>query len=265
MRTFLACFAILTLSGCGLEILSTAAIGSGMEAKSASTAARALDYAKETTGNANAQHAIDLYKADKGSNPPSLEALVPAYLDKVPVHPDGSPYGYDPGTGRLFDKPLPAGIGPTAAPASAPGAGDWQGLNEVNGAIQHYAKDTGMYPVTLYSLIPKYLKTLPKTSSGQDFAYDSRTGLASIPGGPMPGMGAPAHAMAMPPRAPRGGGVGGGGPMGETMTGIAISNQLDSMNNSGTSSAGGHAGSSLQRSQDEHNAQQEQALRDAGM
>lgn len=260
MRIFLLSLVLLGLNGCILELLTTTAIEGKMQAQSASTAAKALEYAKESTGQTSAQRAIDLYKADKGENPPSLEALVPDYIDKVPAHEDGSPYGYDPATGTLLDAPV--AVAATPAPAG-PTASDWQTLTDLNAAIRRYATDTGTYPATLYSLVPGYLPAVPKAAGGQDFTYDPQYGAAYLPqSSAMAGSTPPPAATAVP----RGrGAVGGGGPMGEAMTGIGISNQLDSMNNSATSSAGSRAGGTLQRSQDEHNQQQEKALNDLGM
>lgn len=260
MRIVMLCLMLLGLNGCILELLTTTAIQGELQAQSASTAAKALEYAKESTGQTNAQRAIDLYKADKGENPPSLEALVPDYIDKVPTHEDGSPYGYDPATGTLLEAPVAVAATPTQ---TSPTSSDWQTLTDLNNALHRYAKDTGTYPPTLYSLVPGYLPAVPKTAGGLDFTYDPQYGAAYLPQSSAMAGSAPAPAAAPAPR--RGGAVGGGGPMGEAMTGIGISNQLDSMNNSATSSAGSRAGGTLQRSQDQHNQQQEQALNDLGM
>ncbi|MDX9975844.1 MAG: hypothetical protein RBU21_22885 [FCB group bacterium] len=259
MRILLLSVVLLGLNGCILELLTTTAIQGELQAQSASTAAKALEYAKESTGQTSGQRAIDLYKADKGENPPSLEALVPNYIDKVPTHEDGSPYGYDPATGTLLDAPVSVAVAPTP---TGPTAGDWQTLTELNNAIRNYANATGTYPPTLYSLVPGYLPAVPKTAGGQDFTYDPQYGAAYLPQSSAMGGSTPPPAAAVPRGA---GAVGGGGPMGEAMTGIGISNQLDSMNNSATSSAGSRAGGTLQRSQDEHNQQQEKALGDLGL
>lgn len=259
MRTMLTCLLALALSGCGLEILTTTAVQGQLAAQSANTASRALQYAKDSTQQNNAQRAIDLYKAEKGQNPPSLEALVPAYLDKIPTKPDGSPYGYDPSTGKLLENPVAV----AAAPVAPAGANDWDSLAQINGAIQRYGKDNGVYPASLQMLVPRYLAALPRTSSGQDFVYDPRYGAAYLPqpgAAPAPAYGATAAAPAQ-----RGMGVAGAGPMAETMTGISISNQLDNMSNAGANAAGGRAGSSLDRSQAQHNQQQEQALQNLGL
>jgi hypothetical protein len=52
--------------------------------------------------------------------------------------------------------------------------------------------------------------------------------------------------------------------MGETMTGIGISNQLDSMSNAGSASAGSYARRGIANAQQQHDQQQERALRDTG-
>jgi hypothetical protein len=78
---------------------------------------------------------------------------------------------------------------------------------------------------------PTYLPTPPRTASGAEFLYNNQNGALSVPGA------SPAGA----PAAPASGGapVGGAGPLGETMTGIGISNQLDNMNTGGTSAVSG--------------------------
>lgn len=248
MRTMLiVAVAVPMFSGCGLELLTTTAITSELAAQNANVASRVLDQAKTATSQTNAQHAIDLYRADKGHNPPSLEALVPEYLSEVPRRSDGTPYGYDPAGGRLLDTPQ--------VPATA--LTDAQKLQTLAEAVQRYGRETGRYPVSLWSLVPNYVPQLPKTANGLDFLYDPRNGGVYLPPG--------ATSPAMPQPPPRTRAMGGGSPMGEAMTGIGISNQLDNMSHAGSSAAQGRAGANLGQIQDQHNARQQRALNDLGL
>ncbi len=253
MRIGLTCLMVVSLAGCGLELLTTTAIQGELAAQSAGTAAQALDYAQSSVTLNNAQRAIDAYRAETGKNPPSLEALVPGYLASVPMRADGSPYGYDPVSGRILD-------GPVATPAPAAGGGSGATVQEVAAAVQRYGQENGAYPPSLWSLVPNYLSNYPKTASGQDFLYDPRTGQVYAPQAA-----AQAPAYGTPQAAPRGGvGASGVGPLGEAMTGIGIANQLGSMSNAGSASASGYAAGNLGRTQAQHNANQERALQDLG-
>lgn len=246
MRNVLIAAIVVVLPGCGLELLTTTAISGELAAQNANVASRVLDRAKTSTTETNAQHAIDLYRAEKGQNPPSLDALVPEYLSEIPVKGDGTPYGYDPASGRLLDMPVAPAVGQT----------DTEKLQTLAQAVQKYGQATGRYPVSLWSLVPQYVPQLPKTANGRDFLYDPRNGGVYLPPGAAP--------QPVAPRA-RGGAMGGAGPMGEAMTGIGISNQLDSMSNAGSSAAQGRASGNLGQIQDQHNNQQQRALNDLGL
>ena len=245
------------LAGCGLELLGTTAIRSGLEAEQAKTLKRTLDYAQETTSRMSAEQGIAAYRAEKGVNPPSLEAAVrEGYLTEIPRQADGTSYGYDPVTGMLIEgaAPVPyAQVPPAASSALAPSHDGGQGsfaedlktIQQVRGAIGRFKKDTGRFPPSLHALTPKYLAEIPKTSGGQDFLYDPATGIVHHPSqAPQQpaaayGMLAPAPqagAYQTPPQRP-GRAVGGGGPMGEVMTGIAIQQELNSMSSGGANVA----------------------------
>ena len=127
----------------------------------------------------------------------------------------------------------------------------------VHGGIE---RSTLLAEILSRSLVPYYLADLPKTASGQDFGYDPRTGAVYDPAQAFqaqPMRGQPAR---------RGGGVptAGVGPMGEAMTGVGMQNQLNSMSNSGTSSAGGYARQSLGNSTGQHQQQQQKVLDELG-
>jgi hypothetical protein len=236
----------LALSGCFAEVLTTTAIEGELAARDAQASAQALSYAKESRAKIEAEQAIRAYQAETGSYPPSLVALVPSYLASVPVHADGRPYGYDPVTGQLLD-----GVSP-APPAARFTQVDQQNLEAIGQAIFDYWEATGLYPKTLDDLDPYYIARVPTTESGQPFDYDAQTGSVYPPAN-----------LQRPPvaNAPvaRGGGAG-AGPLGETMTGIAIQNQLNNMNTSGASGTGSAARGHVRGIEDGYNARQNRAL-----
>jgi hypothetical protein len=162
----------LLLSGCGLELLGAAAIQSDLQARQMQGMKRHLENAQEFSAETTITQAIRVYQAEKGKNPPSLEALVPEYLPSVPPKPDGSPYGYDPATGTLLEAPLvKANITPD----------DYRSLDRIRAAIHQYGQATGWYPATLGDLVPTYLAEYPLTSDGREFLYDAPSGQAAHP------------------------------------------------------------------------------------
>lgn len=244
MKAMLALLLPLALSGCMLELLTTTAIQGELAAKDAQASAQALRYAKDSTAKTEAQYAIRAYQAEKGSYPPTLAALVPGYLPSLPMHSDGSPFGYDPATGTLLDSPqtVPQGIPFTPE--------DRSNLKALEDAVFAYWQATSDYPAAIRDLAPNYIATIPMLSSGGAFIYDAQTGAVYHPND----LAAPAAGAA-----PVGAG-GGAGSLGEATTGIAIQNQLGNMNNSGVSNAGGAARRGISGASDVHNRQQQQAL-----
>ena len=252
MRTLLLIALTLPLSGCLMELLTVTAIQGELAAENAQSATRVLSYVKESVANTELQRAIDAYAAEKGYYPPSLGALVPDYLYSVPKTPSGTPYAYDPNTGRLID--------PAAAPAQVPfTAADRRNLQKVKDAVYLYWKSTGFYPRTLDDLDPLYMEAVPKLSSGGVFIYDPRT--ASVY---HPAEFATQRAPASRGAQTVGGGMptGGVGPMGEVMTGISIQNELNSMNHSGTSNLRNVGRRSVNNIVGQQNQRQMKALRD---
>lgn len=252
MKLLLLVLMTLPLSGCLLELLTTTAIQGELAAQNAQSATRALSYAKESLANTELQHGIDAYTAENGYYPPSLNVLVPDYVTSIPTKPDGSAYGYDPQTGKIFD--------PAESPAKIPfTSGDKKNLQRIKDAIYLYWESTGYYPRNLDDLDPLYVKSLPLLSSGGKFIYDRQTGSVYHPA-----------ELAPPPNAAPSTGTGrrvgvpvaGGGPVGEVMTGIAIQNELNSMNNSGTSGAGAAGRRSVNNISGQHTDRQMQTLRD---
>ena len=240
-----ACAALLT--GCGAEVLTVAATQAELQKEAAQSATRQMRQAGATTGRIQAERAIQTYYAEKGQYPPSLEALVPNYMSGVPTRADGSPWGYDPRTGKLTD----ARGGPQA---QGPTGEDIRNMERIRQAINQYGQATGYYPGTLQALVPYYLTEVPRTQGGQEFIYNPSNGDLRVPGpagpaGPVQG-GTPS----------RGAGGSGLGPMGEAMTGIGIQQQLGNQSNAGANAAGGYGRRGINGATSEHDRQQQRAL-----
>lgn len=234
-------------SGCLVEVLTTTAIQGELAARNAQSGAAAINHAKESRARIEAEQAIRAYHAEKGSYPPSLNALIPNYLASAPLHPDGRPYGYDPATGQLLEEPMraPSPSGFTAT--------DQRNLEAIGDAIFRYWEATGLYPRTLADVAPTYMTRVPTLESGASFEYDAVSGAVYPPA-------VAQRAPAGGPVARSGGGGSGVGPLGEVMTGISISNELSNMNTSGTATASGRARGNVSGIQNSYNAQQNRAL-----
>ncbi|MBI2433948.1 MAG: hypothetical protein HYV26_13860 [Candidatus Hydrogenedentes bacterium] len=243
MRILAFLTAVLLLSGCGVELLTTTAIQGELQAEQLKAMRGQVQRAAGTSGRINLQRALDTYKAEKGANPPSLDALVPGWIPTLPTQEDGSPYGYDPVSGQLL-------TGPNAAGA----ANDQQMIQQIQAAINRYGTAVGYYPPTLDALVPAYLPSPPRTSTGQPFVYNNQNGYVGLPGS------APLPAQAARPGVPVG-----AGPMGEAMTGIAMQNQLNSMSNAGASAAGTRMRGATRENAGDHNAMQNQVMDNLGL
>jgi hypothetical protein len=247
MRIALIGLLALVLTGCGVEVLTATAVQGELQAQQLTAMKRQIGNAAGTTGRINIERAITTYQAEKGVYPPSLDALVPEYLQALPVKPDGSSYGYDPNSGKLLE-------GTQTGASAGPTPQDNQMIRQIQAAIQQYGQDTGYYPDTLDNLYPNYLTTLPRTSSGEAFVYNNQNGYVAHPG-----------AMPAARPAPQAGSMGGAGPMGEAMTGIGMSQQLDSMNQSGASGTGSYARDKIGGATTDHNDRQNKAMDDLGL
>jgi len=246
MKPLLALLLPFALAGCLAEVLTTTAIQGELAARDAQAAASAMRYAKESKAKTEAEYAIRAYQADTGSYPPSLAALVPGYLPGVPTHADGTPFGYDPATGRLMDGAATAQVPFTQE--------DGRNLKRIEDAIFAYWQATGDYPRALNDLAPVYMDAVPMLSAGGAFIYDPQTGAVYHPSDfQKPG------GVAASSRTSSGGG-GGAGPLGEATAGIGIQNQLRNMNTSGVSNAGGAARRGVGAANDAHNQAQQRAL-----
>jgi hypothetical protein len=250
MRLFMACAMTLAFAGCGVELLTTAATQSELQAQQLSAIRGQVQNTASTSGRINIERAIAAYTAEKGAFPPSLEALVPHWLPSLPQKPDGTPYEYDPATGKLLDSPAVPG-GPTPA--------DLQLMEQIKTAINQYGMATGFYPPTLDALVPQYLPAAPRTNAGEPFIYDNQTGYLAHPAqGRTTASPAPGPTSAAPPAS-------GAGPMGEVMTGVGVQQELNRMGSSGADAAGGYARRSVRGTAATHDQQTGQTMDDLGL
>jgi len=240
------------LAGCGVDLLTTTAIEGELQAQSAGAALRALNRTKGAVDRITAERAIQVYYAEKGVYPPSLETLVPKWLPETPKRADGTPYGYDPTTGQLLDTrsiPSQNGLSSRARRGAQPSAADQSRLADLQHAVQAYRNDKGYNPASLYALVPYYLDEVPVTSSGAPFIYSMASGTVQLPStGDLEQRGMPA--------AP--------GPLGETMTGLGIQQDLGRMNNTGASAAGIYGRQSAQGIAGAYNQRQHEVLDELG-
>ena len=242
MRYYHFLLPALLLPGCMAEVLTTAAIQADLQAKQAGAAQQTLSHVKSDMGEVNLQRAVDLYQADKGSLPTSLAVLVPDYIDAIPPRGDGGAFGYNPLTGKVLETDM----GPTAA--------DYLMMDQIKTAINAYGTATGLYPPTLDTLNQSgYLPVPPRTESGQPFNYNNQNGAVTHP--------LDGHVAA---QAPRAGGVGGGGPLGEVTTGIAMQEELNRSSNAGATAAGTQGRTSPRSAAAEQSQRQEKALDELG-
>lgn len=246
MRIAMSAIICFCFAGCGVELLTTTAIVGELQKEQLEATRGAVQNAGDGMAKINIQRAIDTYRAEKGSNPPSLEALVPDWLPSLPNRPDGSAYAYDPATGKVLDGPASGGV--TSA--------DRANMERIREAINAYGMRTGFYPPSIEALVPQYLAELPKTESGHAFLYDMRTGALAHPA-------AGTQSAAGTAPAPRPGT--GLSPMGEAMTGLSMQQQLGTMSNAGASSAGSRAGQQIGNATAGHNQRQEEALQQLGL
>ncbi len=248
----LACAPV--LSGCLAEVLTVTAIQGELAAQNASSAQRALSHAKDSAAGIEIQSAINAYVAERGANPPSLEALVPGFLKAVPTQANGQPYYYDAASATFSDSPIVTGPVTDA---------DRQSLATIQDAINRYGTATGYYPPTLQALADNgYLASVPKTSSGKDFIFYTTDGTLLHPDEQS---GQWANSGPAISGGSRGGGTAGSGPLGEVTTGIAISNQLDSMSTGGTAAVGSHGRQGARVNTGDYSNRQMDALKKYGV
>lgn len=269
MRTAAVIVAVFMLPRCFVETLTTTAIQGELHARQLQTAKKALDGVKEFKTETEVRSAIEAYKAEHERTPPSLDALVPDYLATYPVKPDGTPYGYDPTTGKLAEGPVQT---PVAQPSADPLAADRQEMEQIRQAIDRYGRATGYYPTSLWALVPDYLPEYPKTAGGQDYVYDRRNGSLRHPSETMRQPSGPAASYQSAPvgdparqrAAQRRVAIGGGPAMAETMTGLGMQQELNNMSGAGVNAAGNRARSRARNLQNRGDQRVEDAMRQYG-
>ena len=97
-------------------------------------------------------------------------------------------------------------------------AADSQAQARVQQAVNTYARAAGAYPLSLDTLVPGYLESIPRSSTGKAFPYNYETGQVSLPYTPPSG-----EKLTIAPAS--GGGVPGG--MGDAITGLSVQNELN--------------------------------------
>ncbi len=92
---------------------------------------------------------------------------------------------------------------------------DNQRLAELQRAVNAYARQAGQYPLALGTLVPNYVASVPKTSTGEDFQYNYETGQVSTPYPRPKGMETIKPTTGNIPL------------MGDAITGLSVNNELD--------------------------------------
>ncbi len=244
MRAMLLSVAFMvSLAGCGLELLGTAAIRGTTEAQQVKAMRRQVQNAAGSMGKINLQRAVDTYQAETGAYPATLDVLVPGYLPTLPRRADGASYGYDSTRGRVLDGP--------ATTSAAPNR-DAETMAAIRTAINAYGHATGYYPPNLQALVPRYLPNLPSTASGQPFVYNPQNGFLGLP-------------RAAGPQGRNTSRAPGLSPMGEMMTGTSVRRELNRMGSSGAHSAGSYARGSVNGVTTRHNDRQNQVMDELGL
>lgn len=161
-------------TGCSLEILTSAAVQSELQAQSAQGAMKQLEQAEKMADGIEIRHALQAFHAEYGMYPESLHDLVPVYLAEVPVGPDGRDrYAYDPETGWY-------GL-PHERPTKPLTPLDRSNLEMINMALTNYYNANRQFPRYLSALAPNYLVSIPRTEAGDAFHYIPLSGVVMAP------------------------------------------------------------------------------------
>ncbi len=243
MRAIMVTLACALLTGCGLDVLTSTAITGELQRENVERLTETTDAVEQQTARWQVNQAIAAYRAEKGENPPSLEALIPEFLAEVPKGPDGEPLAYDPATGSVGED--------TQAQAD-----DRQTMEEIYQAINRYGRQTGYYPPSLDALAPNYLSEPPRTTDGREFLYNPQTGAVAHPDAVR--QQAPQHQRQQQRRPD------GVSPMVDGMTGLGAQQELQRQRHSGTSAAGSYGRGAIDRTQDQYNQRQQEALDQLG-
>ena len=249
MRSIVFALLVLPLTGCIMELLSTTAIQSTLQAESATAAMKQLHRAQDQANRNTMRQAIGVYTAETGAYPVSLHSLVPEYLAEVPVRPDGLPYDYDPISGTVREA---RARGPQITiPISDD---DRNTMMILRDSIDEYADWTGYYPGSLDALVPDYIQYVPVTTSRHAYVYNPADGSLQHPAQSLGRRVAPVNSGSV--------GMGGAGLLGETLTGIGMQQQLGNMNNAGSSAAGARSRQNIDQLQSDYSDRQMQMLDD---
>jgi hypothetical protein len=229
------------LIGCGV---SETVVVTGIAATNAKNQIEALNNiklkAKPEVSENRVREAIVLYQASTGFLPKSLQVLIDdGYLPALPPLPEGYEFRYNHVTG-VISATL------ATVPSDGPAARQDQSVSPV-------VQSTGQYR--------DYGHALDSAARNSSSSYGTRPSAGT--GQPQPAY-TGGRAANTAPRQAGGAGVGGGGLMGETVTSIAVSNDLNSMSSGGSSSASSYAWHGMDQCMQGYNQQQAQALNDAG-
>ncbi len=258
--SLMACAMLVSLPGCMLELLGSTAIQSGLAAEGAGVSQRALQKTQSSVDESTLRSAVQAHYAEYGTFPPTLEVLVPQFIDGVPAPPIGFVWAYDATSGSLsVGQPMAQSQGQRVSP---PTDEDYKNMRVLYDAIAVYGQNTGYYPNSLADLAPGYMASVPRTTSGKPFKYDPATGAVEHP------YDVQQARQAQRTQQVQGGGrqaVGGGGPLGETLTGINMQQQLNGMNQSGVTGAGSAGRQNARDAGAQQNQRHEQAMRELGL
>lgn len=216
--------AVVLLPGCMVELLTTTAIQGELQAQSAAAATQQLANARRQADEMKLRQGIDVYRAENGVNPPSLQAMVPDYLDAVPVDPAGRPlYAYDPASGWFG--PAGSGGAPSGAVSGRMTAQDDANLDQLYAALDDYYAMYGEYPAKLGQLAPRFIDAVPgQAVGGQPYIYRADTGEVYHP--------SELQAAARPQAGTRSSmPISGASPVAEQVQAIGIMNDLNAQTN----------------------------------
>lgn len=258
----LAFLLVVSLPGCLLELLGSAAIQSELAAQSAATGARAMQKAQSHSDQTTLQSAVTAYFAEYGAYPPTLEAVVPQFIDAIPPAPGGGSWAYDATTGSLY---VGSGQQASGQPKAIPPAtaNDRANMKSISEAIYYYGQNTGVYPSQLSDLAPSYIASVPKTDSGRSYEYDPATGQVYHPYDVQQArlQQQQQQQAQQAGGAQRGRAAAAGGPLGEQLTGIHMQQELNSMSQGGVNSAGNRGKANARNIQQQQNDRTNRALR----
>ena len=256
---------ILCLPGCMLELVGSTAIQSGLAAEGASVNQKALGKAQGFSDEKELNSAIQAHFAEYGYFPGTLQALVPQFIAEIPATSGGYVWHYDPASGSAY-LGSPVQQQQQVAQIPPPSDADYAAMQTIHNAVAAYGQNTGYYPNTLNDLAPTYMASVPKTTSGKNFKYDAATGSVYHPYDVQQARQADrAQQQQVQTQQRRGMPAGAGGPLGETLTGINIQQQMNGTRQGGTASAGTAGRQNARNVGAQQNQKHERAMRELGL